>query len=71
MKKAYRLKKKKTIIRESEASEIIDELKDIKSELASIKKHIIDVDCILTDDDLAALKKADEEFKKGKTKRLI
>lgn len=53
-----------------ESKLILQKLDDIKSELSHIKERIHDIDCVLTDDDLESLKKADEELRKGKTKRL-
>ena len=54
----------------NEAKLIIDRLDEIKSELGTIKRHMIDVDMVLTDDDLESLKEADRDFKAGNTKRL-
>ena len=49
---------------------IVYELEAIRHDINYIKKHIKDVDTILTDDDLEALKEADEDLLTGKTKRL-
>ena len=46
------------------------ELKLIRSDLEYLKEHIVDVDSILTDDDLEALKQAKKEHKEGKTVKL-
>lgn len=50
---------------------IMDELRIIREDLDYIKECIVDQDTVLTDDDERALKKAEEDYKKGKTKRLI
>ena len=49
---------------------IMDKLDEIKSELDYIKSHMANVDSILTDDDLEALKQAEEDYKKEKTVKL-
>ena len=49
---------------------IMEKLNDIKSELDYIKRHMVDIDTILTEDDKKALEEAREEFKKGKTTSL-
>ena len=54
----------------NEVSLILKELKAIKKDLAYIKEHMIDVDSILTEEDLLILKEAREEFKAGKTIKL-
>jgi hypothetical protein len=51
--------------------QILDELKEIKADIEYIKKHIIDVDLVVTDDDMASVRKAEEDLKKRKTKRLV
>ncbi|MBS3175817.1 hypothetical protein J4457_01120 [Candidatus Woesearchaeota archaeon] len=54
----------------NESTMIIQRLDEIKTELDFIKEHLVDVDSILTDDDLSALDEAEQDFKHGKTKRL-
>ena len=49
---------------------ILKELESIKSDLSYLKSHITDVDAVLTEDDLEALKEADEDFKRKKTVKL-
>jgi len=49
---------------------IMDKLDEIKSELDYIKSHMANVDNILTDDDMEALKQSEEDYKKGKTVKL-
>ena len=50
-----------------ESKLIIQKLEDIKSELDYIKKHIADVDTILTEDDIESLEEAEKDLKGGKT----
>ena len=52
-------------------TKILEELKAIRLDLDYIKEHVTDIDLVLTDDDLDSIKKAEEDLKKGKTKRLI
>jgi len=54
----------------TEAKEILNKLELIKADLDYIKKHMVDVDLVLTDDDLEALEEAESDLKAGKTKRL-
>ena len=54
----------------AEIHQIMNKLDVIKSEIDYIKKHLVDGDRILTDDDLIALQEAEKDFKAGKTKRL-
>ena len=54
----------------AEESKIMQKLDEIKLELDYIKKHIVDIDSVLTDDDVEALKAAEKDLKEGKTKRL-
>lgn len=53
-----------------ESKMIMQKLEDIKSELDYIKKHMADVDTVLTEDDTESLEEAEKDFKEGKTKRL-
>ena len=55
----------------NEMKQIMEKLDDIKSEFDYIKGHIVDVDTVMTDDDLQSIKQAEKEFKEGKTKRLM
>jgi len=55
----------------TETKQILDELKIIRNDLDYIKERIIDIDLVLTDDDIQSIKVAEKEFKEGKTKRLI
>ena len=54
----------------SETKQILEKLEAIKLELDYIKKHMTDMDTILTDDDIESLKEAEKDFRTGKTKRL-
>ena len=49
---------------------ILEELKEIKEDVEFIKKHIADVDVVMTDDDLESIKEAEKELKEGKTIQL-
>jgi len=49
---------------------IYEELKTIKDELDYIKKHMIDIDSIMTEEDYEAIEKAREEKKQGKLSNL-
>ena len=50
---------------------ILSKLENIKEELEYIKGHMIDPDTVLTRDDLEALREAEEDVRKGRTKRLV
>jgi len=50
--------------------EIIEELKMIRRDLEYIKRHMIDVDTILTIDEERRLEESIEEYKEGKTIKL-
>jgi hypothetical protein len=54
----------------TEAKEILEKLDTIKADLDYIKKHMVDVDLVLTDDDLEALEEAENDLKAGRTRRL-
>jgi hypothetical protein len=46
---------------------ILNEIREIKEEIAYIKEHILDMDRILTDEEIIMLKEAEKEFEDGKT----
>lgn len=50
--------------------EILEELKVIKKDLRYIKKHMVDIDMVLTSGEEKVLKESIEEFKKGETIKL-
>jgi len=52
-------------------TKILEELKAIREDLDYLKEHVVDIDLVLTDDDLEAIKQAEKDLKQGKTKRLI
>jgi hypothetical protein len=54
----------------NETKQILDELKAIRSDLDYLKEHIVDIDLVLTDDDLESIEQAEKDLKEGKTKRL-
>lgn len=49
---------------------IIEKLDSIKSELDYIKRHIVDFDTVLTEDDMDSLQEAEKDLKERKTKSL-
>jgi len=49
---------------------ILKEMGEIKEEIAYIKEHMIDMDSILTDEEIIMLKEAEKEFEEGKTIKL-
>ena len=54
----------------TETKMIMNKLDEIKSELDYLKEHLVDIDMILTDDDLESLKEAEKDLARDKTKRL-
>ena len=53
-----------------DVKQLSDKLDNIQSDLAYIKKHIVDFDIVMTEDDIESLKEAKADLKAGKTKRL-
>jgi len=49
---------------------ILNKIAKIESELQSLREHAIDIDIVLTRDDLDALQKAENDVNNGRTKRL-
>lgn len=49
---------------------ILRELKEIKEDLKYLKERCIDADLIVTDEDITAIKEAEEDLKKGRTKKI-
>ena len=56
---------------EATTKQILDELKAIRSDLTLLKRHVVDLDLVLTDADLRALEAAEHDLHTGKTKRLV
>jgi len=54
----------------TETKMIMNKLNEIKTELDYIKKHMVDMDTVLTQDDAEALSHAEEDLKKGRTVKL-
>ncbi len=54
----------------TETKTILQKLDNIKADLDYLKEHIVDIDVILTDEDIVALKEAEKDLKLCKTKRL-
>jgi len=53
-----------------EIKQIVERLDHLKSDIDYIKKHLVDIDSVLTDDDVEALEEAEKDLKSKKTKRL-
>ncbi len=51
-------------------AEILRKLDKIESELDYIKKHMVDADLILTDNDLESIEDAERDLKEGRTVRI-
>lgn len=47
--------------------EILMRLDKLQEDMNLIKLNVVDPDCVLDEDDIEALKKADEEFENGET----
>ena len=52
---------------EANVTLILREIIEIKKEIAYIKEHMVDVDRILTDEEIIMLKEAEKEFDEKKT----
>jgi hypothetical protein len=52
---------------EANVSLILREIQEIKKEIAYIKEHMVDVDRLLTDEEIIMLKEAEKEFDEKKT----
>jgi len=50
--------------------QIMAKLDEIKTELDYIKDHVVDLDLVLTEDDINSLEEAEKDLKAGKTKRI-
>lgn len=55
----------------TETKEILSELKAIRADLDYLKERVVDLDLVLTDEDLEDIKQAEKDLKQSKTKRLI
>jgi hypothetical protein len=51
-------------------AKILRKLDKIESELDYIKKHMVDVDLILTDNDLESIEDAERDLKENRTVRI-
>lgn len=45
-------------------------LRELKEDLKYLKDRVIDADLIVTDEDITAIKEAEEDLKKGRTKKI-
>jgi len=57
---------------------VMEQLKDlrpglhsVKAEVGLIKRRLVNTDAMLTVDDVESLSKAEEDYREGKTKRLM
>ena len=48
----------------------MEKLEEIKLELDAIKGRVTDIDAVLTEEDVDALRAAEKDLKEGKTKRM-
>lgn len=55
----------------TDVQELIEKLDHMQIDLAFIKKRLVDVDLVLTSDDLDALQQAEEDLKHRQTTRLV
>ncbi len=55
---------------ETDIKQIVERLDLIQSDIAILKRRLVDVDTVLLDDDITALQEAEKDLKSGKTKRL-
>lgn len=46
-------------------------IKELRKEVAEIREHMVDMDCIMTEDDWESIREAEKDLKEGKTKRLV
>ncbi|MBU4201905.1 MAG: hypothetical protein L6243_03815 [Candidatus Altiarchaeales archaeon] len=46
-------------------------IKELRKEVAEIREHMVDMDCIMTEDDWESIREAERDLKEGKTKRLV
>ena len=53
-----------------EIQQIVKRLDNLQSDIDYIKKHLVDMDSVLSDDDINALEEAEKDLKAKKTKRL-
>ncbi|MDP3640259.1 MAG: hypothetical protein Q8R53_03600 [Nanoarchaeota archaeon] len=51
--------------------QVLEKLDHVQLDLEYIKKHLSDLDLVLTDEDADALQKAETDLVMGKTKRLV
>ena len=52
-------------------AEILRKLDTIENELKTIKKHLIDADLLITDDDLESLEEGEKDLRNKRTMRLV
>ena len=50
---------------------IMAELKAIRRDLSFLKKHVVDPDAVMTEDDKAALTEAEDDLKEGRATKVV
>lgn len=55
---------------ESEIKHIVDKLNHMQTDIDFIKKRIVDLDNVLTEDDINSLDQAEKDLKSNKVERL-
>ncbi|HIH37464.1 hypothetical protein J4460_09035 [Candidatus Woesearchaeota archaeon] len=51
----------------AETQELMKVIEEMRDDIKYIKKHLIDPDSIMSEDDIACLEQARKDFKEGKT----
>ncbi len=52
-------------------AQIMDMLAKMQEELSFIRKHMVNADLLITDDDLESIEEAEEDLSQGRTVRLV
>jgi len=54
------------VVAKEDVAMILKELREIRKELEYIRSHMLDIDSILTAEEVTILKEAEKEYKEGK-----
>lgn len=54
------------VVAKDDVAIILKELREIRKELEYIRSHMLDIDSILTTEEVTILKEAEKEYKEGK-----
>jgi hypothetical protein len=54
------------VVAKDDVAMILKELREIRKELEYIRSHMLDIDSILTTEEVTILKEAEKEYKEGK-----